>query len=362
MEKSKDIHWFDYNELFDLAIKKPEFAQLYLTNNCVQNCFFCFNGCNVKYGFPDLGLDSRKHIIKKLVELWVTGVNLSGWEVFLYKNIDELISFIKDAWIERITINTTWLIDITKYNFSCFDEVVFSIHWTPDIHNATTGRKWNYEMAMKNYKKFKEKKNASTIVWINTVITEKSIRQIDSIYANHKKLWSDYIAFNLEINRDNIQDLNPETVNIVDNYFKFINSIPLDKIKFRHGMKHLIWKRINDYEEKIPLPDCAAGKFKLVVNYKWDVYPCVYFQNNEFYCGNLLKDDIFEIWSDGKWFKKFRDLIYSWTDKGCVNCIKRYKCFSWCLAWRFYNLKTGNYEKDIRCGIGSSFIGNWSDI
>lgn len=345
----KDICWFDYKELFDLAIQKPEFAQLYITNNCVQNCFFCFNWCDRKIGFSDLDLDSRKHIIKQLVKIWVTSVNLSGWEVFLYKDLDKLLSFIKGIWIEKIIINTTWLIDVTKYDFSVFNEVVFSIHGTKEIHDITTGRRWNYEITIKNYKKFQEKKHPSTIVWINTVVTGKSIKQIDSIYAHHKELWADYMAFNLEIDRSNIQSHNPETVQIIDSYLKFINSIPMDKIKLRHGMKHLIWHKINEYNERMPLPDCAAGKFKLIINYKWDVYPCVYFQNDDYHCGNALQDDILDIRSNGKWFKKFRDLVYKWYNDQCSNCIKRYKCFSWCLAWRFYDVKNNNHERDCRC-------------
>lgn len=361
MKESNCINWFEYNELFDLAIKKPEFAQLYVTNNCVQSCTFCFNWCNIKTGFIDLDLADWKYIITQLVKIWVTGVNLSGWEVFLYKDLNELISFIKDIWIKRIIINTTWLIDITKYKFQYFDEVVFSIHWTKDIHDKITGRIWNYERLMETLEKFKKAKKAETIIWINCIITEENIDHIDTIYHNHQKLATDYIAFNLEIDKQKIQDTDKKRHQTIDSYFKFLRTIPTDKIKFRHGMKHLIGKGIDNYEEKVPLPDCAAGKFKLIVNYKWSVYPCVYFQNSEFYCWNILKDDIHKIWTDGAWFKKFRELIYKWPDRGCSDCIKKHKCYSWCLAWRLLNDKK-THEKDIRCEIGASFIGNRDNV
>lgn len=362
MNNIENINWFSYNELFNLSIQKPEFAQLYITNNCVQNCYFCFNACDNNKKFTDLSLDNWKHIIEQLVKIWVKWLNFSGWEVFLYKDLDHLLSFAKDIWIEKIIINTTWLIDVTKYNFSCFDEVVFSIHWTADIHDMITWRKGNYEILIKNYINFQKMKSKSTIIWINTVITEKNINEINLIYNNHKELWSDYIAFNLGIDSDKIQNSNTETINTINLYMKFINKIPKDKIKFRHGMKHLIWDDTYKYNEKIPLPDCAAGKFKLIVNYKWDVYPCVYFQNDDYHCGNLLKDDVYKIWSNWKWFKIFRDLIYKWSDENCSKCIKKYKCFGWCLAWRFYNIEENKYERDIRCKIGSSFVRDWSNI
>jgi radical SAM protein with 4Fe4S-binding SPASM domain len=122
----------------------------------------------------------------------------------------------------------------------------------------------------------------------------------------------------------------------------------------------ICWRKKKKYYNRpIPLPSCAGGKYKIVIDFKGDVYPCRYFQTKKFFCGNIFKEKLERIWRNGKGFKFFRNIIlYDILPPECRVCYKRSVCFGGCLIWRIYNKKQGCYEKDIRCKLGAAYIGS----
>jgi len=172
-----------------------------------------------------------------------------------------------------------------------------------------------------------------------------------------KDLDLNFHAFNLYIDCENFSKKVQEYKKIFPKYLKFLKTVPKEKRKLRHGMHNIFIKDKDFFHSTIPLPHCAAGKYKLVVDYKGDIYPCRYFQTKKYLCGNAIEDDLAEIWKNGKGFKYFRDIILkNELPLQCQSCFKKDKCRGGCLAWRIYNKELECYEKDIRCEFGNAYI------
>lgn len=350
----KNLDGFNYKELFLLAIEKPLLAQIEITRNCNQNCFFCFRECSPSKRFIDKPIDDWKKVIDRLINLGIEEINFSGGEVFLYKNCFDFFKYIKNKGIKRIIVNTNGLVNLNEKEIENIDELVFSIHGINNVHDKITGITGSFKIAINNLKNILGYKYP---VGINTVVTPDNINMLDEIYNYFKKFNLIYHSFNLFIDRNNITKRKKEILEIFPFYLKFLKKINPKKLKLRHGMENIFIKNKSFFISKIPLPHCAGGKYKIVIDYLGDVYPCQFFQNKNYYCGNVFTDNLKEIWENGKGFKKFREIVINEQySKKCMKCFKKDKCLGGCLAWRIYNNKLKQYEKDIRCKIGNAYI------
>ncbi len=69
---------------------------------------------------------------------------------------------------------------------------------------------------------------------------------------------------------------------------------------------------------------CGAGRFYLALEPNGDIYPCVFFpRKKEVYLGNILRDNLEEIWENNPilWKLRNKDVI-----KSCGKCTFRYIC------------------------------------
>ncbi len=346
----KTLNGFSQSELFELAIRKPMMAQLELTKNCNQACFFCFRYCNPSIKFKDLSLNDWKKIIDKLIDLGVEELNLSGGEIFLFKYLDSLLSYAKRKGIKRIIVNTNGSVSLQGHDLTNIDQLVFSVHDLGKRHEKIIGLPGAFSILKKNinYALFKKKE-----VGINTVVSKENIDYLPEIYEFFKNKKLIFHAFNLFIDRKHIAENNDWYQKNIAAYLRFLKKIPEERRKLRHGLQNIFYDEKSFFDAAMPLPHCAAGKYKLIIDYRGDVYPCRYFQEPEYFCGNILKDDANKIWRQGKGFEFFRSFVRSGHyPTGCKNCFKKYKCRGGCLAFR--KIIKNKYEKDIRCRIGAA--------
>jgi len=341
----KIINGFSREELFELAIEKPVMAQLELTKNCNQRCFFCFRYCEPSSRFKDMALKDWKIIINKLVKLGIEELNLSGGEIFLFKNLDQFLSYAKKKGIKKILVNTNGSIPLNNFDLSNIDQLVFSVHDLNNKHDSIVGLPGAF-LALKkniNYAQSIKKKIA-----INTVVSRENFKNLKEIYNFFKNKKLLFYAFNLFIDRKNIISNEKWYKNNFKKYLSFLNTIPRDKLKLRHGLQNVYYNNKSFFKAALPLPHCAAGKYKLIVDYRGDVYPCRYFQEEAYLCGNMLTGDEKNIWKKGRGFEFFRSFIRKdFYPRGCSKCFKKYKCRGGCLAFR--KIINNQYEKDVRC-------------
>jgi len=344
----KNINGFSQLELFELAISKPVMAQLELTKNCNQACSFCFRYCNPSAKYKDLSLRDWKKIIDKLINLGVEELNLSGGEIFLFKYLDSLLSYAKQAGIKRIIVNTNGSISLREHDLNNIDQLVFSVHDLGKRHEKIIGLSGSFSILQKNINYALSKKKE---VGINTVVSKENIDYLPEIYEFFKNKKLIFHAFNLFIDRQQIKNNHDWYKKNIARYIRFLKNIPEERRKLRHGLQNVFYNKRSFFHASVPLPHCAAGKYKMIVDYRGDVYPCRYFQESQYLCGNLLKGDESKIWHQGKGFEFFRSFVRSNNySKACKGCFKKYKCRGGCLAFR--EIVNDKYEKDIRCQIG----------
>lgn len=203
--------------------------------------------------------------------------------------------------------------------------------------------------------------NNNKSVLVNTVLIKDNIdnylellRYLEGKYNNLK--YSPTIAIECKTGKKmfNSLDIDRETI---EKYQSILNEVGEEKIVYKHGLRGL---RCKDNKKEFDMPVCAAGKSKLIIKYNGNVYPCNFFQTDEYLCGNVFEDDIRKIWKNGKGFESFRKyyLEKKLPDK-CNNCQRVNNCFSGCRAWTqsYIDGKMNiTSEGDVRCELSDAFI------
>lgn len=351
----KNIYGFNYNELFLLSIERPVVAQIEITKNCNQDCSFCFRHCDSKTKFIDKSVNDWQKAIDKLIALGIEEINFTGGEPFLFKEVSALFKYAKLKYIKNISVNTSGSINLTRDSLRNVDEIVFSIHGINDAHDKVTGISGSFKKAARNIR-YAVKQGKE--VGINIIVTSENIYLLDKIYNFFKNFNVSFYYFKLVVDNRNIRRHRVKMAKVIPLYLKFLKKI-VDKgqiFKTKITIPTFIINKIFS-TAKIPLPECAGGKYRLVIDYRGDVYPCRYFQTKNYFCGNIFIDDLKKVWLNGGGFKKFRKIILEKKyPKECSNCLRKNVCLGGCLAWRIYNNKLKQYGRDIRCKFRNAYF------
>lgn len=351
------VNGFTKKELIELIWSRPNFAQVELTRNCNFRCKFCFENCDVKDKYEDKPPEMWKKVIDNLYDLGIKKIHFSGGENFLYPYFEDILKYSKEKGFINL-INTNGSIDISSIlNYS--DEFVFSLHGYKEVNDEITGFKGSFKRTIENIEKaFKSGKKVS----VNTVLINENFENYEKLYSYLEEKFDNltysptmaipcytgkkFDSLSIPINKENMEK-----------YLSYVRKIGKDKFVYKHGLYGLLGK-----EEKImQMPVCAAGKSKLIIKYNGNVYPCNFFQTEEFLCGNVFTEDLKDIWKNGKGFNKFRE--YYLKDKlpeECANCKKHDNCFSGCRAWtNGYINQNAKVKKegDVRCEIINAYVG-----
>ena len=351
------VNGFSKKELIELIWSRPNFAQLELTRNCNFRCKFCFENCDVKDQYEDKPPEMWKKVIDDLYDLGIKKIHFSGGENFLYPYFKDILKYSKEKGLVNL-INTNGSVDISSIlNYS--DEFVFSLHGYKEVNDEITGFKDSFQKTIDNIEKAL---NSEKKVSINTVLIKENFDNYEKLYSYLEEKFNNltysptmaipcytgkkFDSLSILINKENMKK-----------YLSYVRKIGKDKFVYKHGLYGLLGK-----EEKVmQMPVCAAGKSKLIIKYNGNVYPCNFFQTEEFLCGNAFEEDLKEIWKSGKGFNKFREYyLNDKLPKECANCKKHDNCFSGCRAWTNSYIKQDvkvEREGDVRCEIINAHVG-----
>ena len=295
--------------------------------------------------------------LQDLQELGIKKVHFSGGENFLYPYFKDILKDAKEKEFINL-INTNGSVDISDIlNYS--DEFVFSLHGYGEINDRITGFKGSFNRTISNIEKALK---AGKKVSVNTVLIKENFDHYKKLYTYLENKFyhltysptmaipcytgKKFDSYHVPINKENMEK-----------YLSYVKMIGKEKFVYKHGLYGLL----GGEEKKLQMPVCAAGKSKLIIKYNGDVYPCNFFQTEEFLCGNVFEQDLQEIWKQGKGFQKFRDYyLKNNLPEECMHCKKHNNCFSGCRAWTQSYLKESTKvekEGDVRCGIIDAYVG-----
>lgn len=347
---------FTKNELLELSWEKPIFAQIEITQNCNQTCIFCFKNCRADQVYQNLNQDQWKKVFLKLKNLGVQTLNFSGGESFVYPNFIDLVKWCKNSGFE-IVINTNGTFDVREIQDDV-KEIIFSIHGLHQLHDKMVGLHGAFDMVEKNFSAINNKKEKASI---NMVVVAENFGQIYDVYHYFNSKFGLYkfsaqIAIATSYGAESAQYLTLDKENF-NEYLSVLKKIAPEQLTLRHGMRIYLNDEGFYQSDLIQLPICAGGKFKIIVEDDGKVYPCNFLKTEEFYCGNIVEEDEFNLWKNGKGFIRFREFILKEkTEAKCKSCIKHDKCFAGCRVWA--NKGGFDYECDKRCEIGNAYVGN----
>lgn len=353
------MHDFSPNELYALAWEKPILAQVELTGNCNQHCLFCFSGHATKKATPNLSVKQWQLIFCKLADLGLRTLDFTGSECFLYPELNDLLARATEMGF-TVRIDTNGTFDISE-TAPLLKEISFSVHGIGDVHEQITGRLNSFSILEKNI--------ALAIshginVHLNMTLVKSNYFQLLEVFEYFSKYsktfsFSPFMAIPSRFGNDFEEHLLVMTKALLGDYINRLHQIPADRLVLKHGFHSIYINEPQHYTSSaLLLPNCAAGKYKMVVDFDGSVYPCNFFKGSDFFCGNLLTEDVQEIWSKGKGFQPFRSLIFEEKIPGeCNICLKKKRCFSGCRAWaKKYPIGGFDYDQDIRCAFGNAFI------
>lgn len=85
---------------------------------------------------------------------------------------------------------------------------------------------------------------------------------------------------------------------------------------------------------------CGVGAASLVIDYDGSVYPCYNNMREDCKLGNVLQDDMIEIWNNSEKLKELRKLHVDNFGKKCKACPVKYYCGGGCRGETFYESNT----------------------
>lgn len=351
---------FTREELLEMAWEKPILAQVEITSKCNQKCTFCYTGQKIIQLMPDLTLSQWQTIITKLHNLGVRRLDFTGRESFMYDDFVALIGWCKGIGFE-IKVNTNGTFDVSDV-LEFVDEIIYSVHGIGSVHDDITDNVGSFGLIEANIQRTVARGGKASI---NMSLVKSNFHQINDVFEYFNSKYGIY-KFAPSIPVPSLfgsmfeEDALVISQGLLEDYVSKLKMIPQDKLVLKHGFHSIFINDVNYYHDiGLLLPNCAAGKYKLIVESDGRVFPCNFFKSEEFACGNILTDNEFQIWKFGNGFKHFRELIINEEIPGqCAGCLKKPRCYSGCRAWSLTYQKGGfKNVKDRRCGPGSAFIG-----
>lgn len=317
--------------------RKPKLSniQFELTSRCNERCIHCY----IPNGKKNIGKDMPKEkvysILDEFAEMGGLHVTLSGGEVFLHKDICEILHYCrkKDFQI-TILSNLVLLKDeqipvIKDVNVSLIQVSLYSMD--PEIHDTITTVKGSHAKTLASIEKLYK---ADIPVQISCPIMKANVKGYDKVlqYAiEHKmKAQTDFIMMaQADCNTQNLANrISLEETELLLN----------DIVKCDSNYKELTLtqKPISDeiefnFERFSKQPICSVGHDNCCITDEGDVYPCAGWQG--YVLGNVFKQSLQDIWEHSEKVKELRKITQASFPK-CLKCEARNYC-AMCLVRNF---------------------------
>jgi len=318
---------------FEKVFSRPAYIQIDLTNDCNLNCQYCYNKANTLSGKQ---LSDKEHeiITKKVIsELTPLAVTFSGGEPLLKAKLFlHLASLLKKGDIQ-VHLNTNGLL-ITRALAKEFKKISLDgININIDsLSKQDQIRGGNNLLAktLENLQILKEEFDSKRVS-ISCVVTKLNYKDIMAIAEyvkenNFRELhFLDMVPSSEEAKK--ILLSKEEWLEFFETYKK-IKELGI-KLRLNHALLFM-----REFDDKVKIPFCMAGRFRMVIAATGQIVPCNYFKEEQFVCGNALKDNLLTVWRESEVMKKFR--YFNPTDKKCVNCKNVGLCTGGCRAFAKY--------------------------
>lgn len=309
--------------------------QFELTSRCNERCIHCYIPNGKKNAGFDIPLTKVKSIIDEFAEMGGLQVTLSGGEVFLHKNIMEIVQYCreKDMMVSVLT-NLVALRDeqiplLKDANISLLQTSLYSMD--PAVHDFITTVPGSQ---MKTRAAIEKLVAADVPVQISCPCMKANYKGYREVlkYAQSLrcKAQTDYIMMaEADHNTENLA--NRLSIEETEELLRDIIEYDID-YKERTLKQRPVSDEIKFNLERYKLqPLCGAGVNDCCITANGDVYPCPGWQ--DYVCGNVYQQSLREIWEQSEKLKQIRGVKQGDFPK-CIACEARDYCAR-CLVRNF---------------------------
>lgn len=348
-----------YNDLLaekNVLPKGPIQVGLNVTNRCNLRCKHCSRIKKVSTQNNDAFMTEWKTIINKLSECDVLQIFLTGGEPLLHPNIKEIISEIKqkNMLIGLLTNGMLFNEEMAEFIKSQFVSPFDYVHLSVDgLYNEYDKFRvgGNFNKIINTIKLLTDRNIRTHIVM---VVTNENYLQMWDVYkfciehkVKHLKFMSLFEHDGTSLKTINCEIILKEFCRILEHYQKEKPDIRLlaEPISLIYPFALWLREKYPDIEFPTGKHVCPAASSSCEISVEGNVYPCSYLDDKQFYAGNIMTNNLEDIWVTGEVWNKMRKR--SPENNKCKKCSENKNCLGGCPASSYFK------HKDFNCGDSS---------
>lgn len=296
----------------------PQYLVLYLTNNCIRKCPYCYAKAKQKETIEENSMDTEKvmRIIHEAFKLGIEGILLTGGEPLLrpdiYKIIDCAASYHISVGLStkgRINTDILQTIDFSLLNLS----LSIDSH-IPDVANALAGSPTFYRDMLDNITNLKRINVPYSVTTVITKLNQGHIR--DTIqYFIDQGARNILLEHNVCSDKENKLFVYEEEKITIDNYINELNNIP----EFRGKLTHSAYDKgvVNVTKLK-----CSTGRSRLSIRYDGKYIFCEKLANaDDIELGNIFDKSVLDVWNSEELLAYINPERDSYKETVCFDCV-----------------------------------------
>ncbi|NMB66512.1 radical SAM protein [Candidatus Woesearchaeota archaeon] len=336
----------EIDTIYEKGFELPLRIQWRITKKCNLNCKHCYlNKKNLEK--EELSKEELITISKLIVKNKIFEVLVTGGEPTIKEGIKEIIPILCE------NCNVTLFTNV--YNSKKVKELLplfkkyrktlklnVSLDGPKKIHDFIR-KEGSFEKTTQNIKRLTDNKIDITI---NTTLTKQFLPYLEEYIEILKKTKVKALQFSKFYplgEGENFIDsmLSPlEFKEVTKKLISLSKKIKTPEIVFDHTFCFLLGEK----KQEIITRKCSGGFSKMIIESNGDVYPCQLLPFKKFKMGNILKDNLKDIWNSKNKYKFIKDFL----PEECKSCNKKEHCLGGCKASSYSIHKTFKH-KDPYC-------------
>lgn len=330
----------------------PIIAHLAITHACNMNCEYC----SVRNMHEKIkcgrSTDDYKRMIDVLYDIGTFQIGLTGGEPTTRKDLPELVKYIVDKGIAC---------NLTTNGFNVSEELVKTlkdagltqVQISIDSYKKETHEKYrtkgSFDKAIETARLFKKH---GFIVGVDTVVSNNNIDEIDGLIDFIEALGLDGLTV-IKLKQGHLDlDTFKQQVPDYDKYADLIDRIchrdsPLEITIDCSSVNNLCKTLTKEEQEHIHSAGCPAGHTLISIAPNGDIYPCAALTNEKYKVGNILDENLNELWINSPILKRLRGVKQNVEGK-CKHCPKLDVCRAGCRGISD-SLNEKQYCSDCNC-------------
>jgi radical SAM protein with 4Fe4S-binding SPASM domain len=340
-------------------IKQLYYISLQVTEQCNLRCSHCYASAGENIYNQDLSTDQITNIIEKLVsfsDIDKCSFIITGGEPFLRNDILNIINFAIERFKNVVVVtNGLLLSDNIIKELSKIENIALQVSLdgaSQETHELIRGDN-TYNPLINNIRKLIDH---NIKVALSPICTEIFFKEIDEYFK---------LAKNLKVSTVQLQPVQYIGRALVDKNIKRVDGAKLINKVVQYYFDENYSSLISNGLESISvihvrnlnkLISCGTGHGTMYVGANGNIYSCPNMANNKYTIGNVLQDDIKDLYYTSPIYKELRGLnINKDYDESCVNCEVKHFCGGGCRGVSVAN-NNNLYGKAIECSSLRSYF------